>query len=354
MKQYLYKIATDQDRSVIGTLIKLPLWLVSLFYALGVRMVTDFYFLGLFKEKRLSQPVISVGNITWGGTGKTPLVISIIQFLKEKNFKPAILTRGYMDSGDGGEDDSDEALLLKRSCNDVPVLVGADRFKQAQEALKKQPIDLFVMDDGFQHLPLARDLDIAVIDTLNPFGNGWLIPRGILREPVGALRRADIFVLTRVDLGLENLKRVQEELHSVNPATPIVESIHQPVALVGLRSEAQRDLNFIKGKTIASLNAIGNPDAFHNTLKALGARIQKDFSFIDHHVYTVDDIKRINRTCLEQKIDTLVTTEKDAVKLRKLIDAFEPELNILSLKIKIKFTAGEKEFFDRISHLLQR
>ena len=161
MKQYLYRLATDQNNSLLAKVLKIFLLLLSLIYGAVVKLIHFGYTIKLCRQRRLPKPVISVGNITWGGTGKTPLAVFIAEHLKKQGLKPAIVTRGYMAHGAK----SDEAITLKETLGNIPVFVGANRFEVAQEALVHNPIDVFILDDGFQHRRLKRDLDIVVIDS---------------------------------------------------------------------------------------------------------------------------------------------------------------------------------------------
>lgn len=358
MKEYFYKLAMDQDNAPGAIFIKAVLRLLSFVYSAGVRTIVGAYRLGIFRKAHVPKPVISIGNITLGGTGKTPLVESIVHFLGANDIKPVVLIRGYMGSRKmGGQEKilSDEAQSLKRNFPDVPVKVGLDREQQALAALQEGPVDVFVLDDGFQHWRLSRDLDIVAIDCLNGFGNGAVIPRGILREPMGSLKRADVFILTRADQGLKNVEKICATLKKINASALVVTAAHQPISLLDLRGQGStRALSFLNDRRIAALSAIGNPGSFIESLSSLGARVQKAFSLMDHHIYGIEDINQINLYCQESSIDTLVTTEKDAVKLRPLAEAFDGHLTILVLKINIKFLTGKDELFDRISHLLHR
>ncbi len=352
-KEYLLKLATDEAKGILAAFVKALLLLLSVIYGLCVRIILFCYKVGIFKRHSLERPVVSVGNITLGGVGKTPVVLLIAQFLKEKKLKPAILTRGYMGKEFGQpRGQSDEADLLKESLEDVPVFVGKDRFALGQEGLKNHPIDVFLLDDGFQHWRLKRDLDIVLIDAAQPFGNGCLIPRGILREPLSSLRRADIFVLTKTDLGKENLERIKAALSKINPRAPLVESIHKPVSLIDA-NDVPRELSLVKGKSVAALCSIGDPQSFENLLRDLGADIKQKFIFMDHHVYTREEIKVLVAVCLAQKTDILITTQKDAVKLRRFKEEFLT-VNMFSLKIQIEITKGQDEFFSRLHRVLHR
>jgi tetraacyldisaccharide 4'-kinase len=339
------------------------LWVLSCLYHVMVRLNLFLYQSGILKQHQLEKPVISIGNVTVGGVGKTPLVEYIAQVLKEQNLKPVILTRGYMPLNSKGlrdqgnpekENRSDEAKMLKGSLREIPVLVGPDRAQNARKFLNTSRADAFLLDDGFQHWRLFRDMDIVAIDATRPWGNGHLIPRGILREPLSSLARAGLFVLTKTDLGRANVEQIKSTIKSINPDKIIVETIHDPVALVNMRSQRIYELSFVKRKRITSFCSIGDPKSFENTLKNLDAKLVKNFTFMDHHVYNKNDIRTIVQFCQKQGIHTIVTTQKDAVKLNGLLRVFDEHLPVMYLKIKISIVNGRDEFVERIHHILLR
>jgi tetraacyldisaccharide 4'-kinase len=353
MRKFLYAVATDQVNGAGVSVLKGLLWVLSKVYGVLVALRRYLYKTGLLKRHRFLFPVISVGNLTMGGVGKTPLVEYIAQSLKEKGVQPVILMRGYMDRGFGRHgQNSDEAMMLRSILADIPVLIGADRVKNAQAFLRKNKTDVFLLDDGFQHLRIVRDLDVVAIDTTNPWGNGQLLPRGILRESKEALERAHVFVLTKADLGEEQVAPLKSELQRINPSALIVESIHEPVILLDLRSGEEFDLKWVQAKKIAAVSGIGSPGSFVKILARRGAEIVQDFTFMDHHPYVPSDIDHIVKLCQDAGISTVVTTEKDAVKLKLFLDMVPGNFRILSLKIKISLTSGKEQFFERISRLL--
>lgn len=353
MKRFLYLVATDQLNGISISIVKLFLWVLSWVYCVLMVLRGVLYKISVLKTLKLSCPVISIGNLTVGGTGKTPLIEFLAEVLGDRNSKVVILMRGYMDGGTGSQaHKSDEATMLEDVFPDIPVLIGANRGKNAQTYLKDHSADVFLLDDGFQHQQLARDVDIVVVDSTDPWGNGCLMPRGILRESKHALKRAQIFVLTKTDLGKNNLDMINKDLKARNPEALIVETIHKPVSLVDLRQGAVVDLKVISGRQVCAVCSIGNPNSFKQTLTGLGANIEKFNPFMDHHIYTDEDIKCVVRSCQDQNIAMIVTTEKDAVKLKLLLDKFPEEIQILSLRIKIVITEGEDQFLERIDRIL--
>ena len=281
----------------------------------------------------------------------------IAKFLREQNFNPVILIRGYKAQRcerTAGTKISDEAEMLKKSLTAVPVLVGADRVANARAALEgKTMVDVFLLDDGFQHFPIQRDLDIVAIDAVNPFGNRWLIPAGILREPLQALARAKIFVITKSDIGQKNIPAIRQEILKNNPQAWIAEAVHQPEFLESLTGKETIALSQLRGKKVCSLCSIGSPQSFAATLESLGAELQKSFAFMDHHWYARAELEEIFAYCQSQQINWIVTTAKDAVKLTRLREIPAP-VQILVLNIHLKIVKGQDEFFNRILAILQR
>lgn len=353
MKNFLYRVVTDDARGPLAGVVKFFLWILSFVYLFIVTAVAWLYRSGVLKRHRLGRPVVSVGNITVGGTGKTPLVIKIAQIYKQHKFKPVILTRGYMGRGIGsGREQSDEAAMMREVLGDVPVLAGADRIKNAEEFLKGNPADIFILDDGFQHWRVARDLDIVAIDATNPWGNGHLLPRGILREPPRALRRADLLVLTKTDLGEDRIDSIRQRLAAVQCAQPVIETVHRPAGLMDLRTGEPRDLNLLAGQTLCVLCSLGAPATFAATLTRLGAKVQKAFNFADHYVYNTHDIRGILEHCRRNHVGIVVTTQKDAVKLGVSRDELQQSKDVQFFSLKIELAVrdgtGENAFLKRI------
>lgn len=354
MRKILYLIMTDQIEGKWVSIFKRILYLSSLFYGALVKLSYWCYQERLCPQYELGKPVVSVGNITWGGVGKTPFVELIAKLVKEQNRLPAILIRGYK----GKKKDptalnieSDEALSYQTSLKGVPIGIGKDRFQKSEEILQNSPVDVFLLDDGFQHWRIKRNLNIVLIDATNPFGNGFLIPRGILREPLSAVSRADLIVITKSDIGKDNIAHIKDALSRFKNI-PILESIHRPEYLWDLRGNSIVDLSFIRDKPICSFCSIGDPESFERTLVSLGVQLTKNFVFMDHHWYSHQDISQIIKFCSTQGIDTLVTTNKDAVKLKEFENLWDNNLKIFALKIQIQIIHGKDELFNRILRLL--
>ncbi len=355
MHDYLYSVITDQRRDLGAAFIKVLLLGFSFVYGLGVAVVKALYSLRIFPCHSLGRPVISVGNITWGGVGKTPLVEWIARYLKETDVQPIILARGYKAS-ERQDSKNDEVMLLQENLPDVPVVVGKDRVQKAQEALAHQDGRIFLLDDGFQQWRVKRDLDIVVIDATNPFGNHRLIPRGILREPVNSIKRANLVVITKTDIGQANLSEIYRILKKKKVTAAVVETVHQPVCFQDLYTKEKLDLSVIKNQTVHSFCGIGDPDSFEETVRSLGAHIEKNFIFRNHHWYTEEDMRQVAESITSRGSAFVITTAKDAVKLKDYKDFWKDYPKVLVLKMQIRMVKdNEKEnFCNRINHLSQR
>jgi len=315
-----------------------------------------FYKLNIFKKYKIDAKVISVGNITWGGTGKTPVAAFIADMLVRKNRRVGILIRGY---------GNDESELLPKLTSNVPVLVGKDRVKSGKEAIENYLLDTLLLDDGFQYVRLKRDLDIVCVDASKPFGNGWVIPAGSLREGLYALKRAGIFLITKADLvsGKDKLEKLERKLRAINPKAVIAKAIHRPLYFYRLsgedsvrRSEQNSDrrtefekvnIGELQNGELALVSAIGSPECFEKTILRLGLKINRHFIFRDHHAYTREDIAGIEDYCKKNKIDTVITTEKDAVKLKgSILEALSSRA--LVLKVRLEIIENEDGFCNRL------
>ena len=313
----------------------------SSIYYLAMLVRNLFYNWRILKAHSLNARVISIGNVTWGGTGKTPLTAFMANLLLGRGLRPVILSRGY---------GNDEEALLSRLAPGVRVLAGKDRVKSGKEAIEKFSAKTLLLDDGFQYRRLKRDLDIICIDATNPFGNGWVIPTGILREGLGSLKRADIFIITKINLveDRKKLKDLETRLGKINPGAVIVKSIHNPQYFYKLEDNKIVDGSKLRNKNIVLVSAIGNPHSFEKTILSLGLNIKKHFIFRDHHWYKEKDLKKIDNYCNENNIDTIVTTEKDAVRLRDTRYEIR-DANVLVLRIQLELTDNVQGFNDRLS-----
>jgi len=277
----------------------------------------------------LGKPTISVGNITTGGTGKTPVVQWLADRLIQLGHHPAILLRGYRSTGGV----SDEAELLKRP--GVEVEANPDRVTGAMAVLARSPqTDVFILDDGFQHRRARRNFDLVLIDATNPFGHGHVLPRGLLREPPSSLARAGAILITHADAEA-NLSALKLHLRQHAPAAPIFASHH---AFGGLIDADGRDIDLARVGRCLAVAGIGNPDAFYHGLRSRGLHVVDTWSPGDHHAFTPADVQRLREHGI---VDTIVVTEKDWVKLKAIRGV--DELPIARAKLRIDFADGDAD-----------
>ncbi|MDO8661938.1 MAG: tetraacyldisaccharide 4'-kinase [Candidatus Omnitrophota bacterium] len=345
MKEYLYNLATDKRRGIDASFLKFFLLLGSFLYGALIRGLILVY---AFRPAKLGCKVISVGNITLGGTGKTSLVEFVSRYLRDKGHKIAILSRGYKKLR---QEMGDEPLMLLRNLGDVPVIVDRDRVRGAKRAVQEYGVDTVILDDGMQQWRLKKDLDIVTISVPQGFGNQHMLPRGILRQPLASLKDTHIFVLTKVSSG-SSLKKIKDTLSQINPATPVVESVHEPLGFYDINHPDELlKLNYLSGKSIGLFSGIADPDSFANLISGLGIKIGLDLRFGDHHNYSEEDLFGIATKCAKESLGIILTTEKDAVRISeaklKLFEGYQ----LLVLRIALKITKNEEQLFNRLLSL---
>lgn len=343
------KLISGENSGLAAVILRFLLAAVSLFYAIAIGLRDFLYSKGFLRAQRVDAPVISIGNITTGGTGKTPLVIWMCKFLQKNDIQCAILTRGYKTQATSHEPQTmmDEPAILAQSCPQVKVIVNPDRVAGAAEAMNSFGAKVMVMDDGFQHRRLARDLDIITIDATCPFGYGKMLPAGLLREPLSALGRANAVVITRCDQADKaELNQLEEKIKSHRPDMITARSIHKPVCAKSVDGK-EISLEELKNKKIFAFCGIGNPEAFLNTIKALGLDLAGAKIYDDHYYYTENDIDYIYKQAWQVKADLVITTQKDLSKLN--IRKLNFEIQFAYLAIELKFICGE----DKITQLIE-
>jgi len=299
---------------------------------------------GWLKSHRALAPVVSVGNLTLGGTGKTPMVEWIARWFRRRGIRVAILSRGY-----GQEEGlNDEGRVLEENLPDVPHLQGADRVTLARIAVNEIETELIVLDDGFQHRRLARDVDLVLIDALEPFGLEYLFPRGLLREPIRALRRAGVVVLSRADL-ITPAERAAIRSTAESAAGPLhwVEARHAPLCLVddqGITSPFDQ----LNDMAVAAFCGIGNPEGFRRTVAPLFRKLLDLRIFPDHHNYSAADVLGLERWANGLGANLVLTTQKDLVKLRASVLGLAP---LRALRIGLEVTEGGAILDDVLARL---
>lgn len=323
----------------------------------------------LKNQKRLPHKVLSIGNITLGGTGKTPATIALAKEAKRRELKPCILTRGYRGktkdpcfvSKGGGPlldeyEAGDEPVLMAEKSKGIPIIKGKDRYKAGMFALNSLPLalcpDLFILDDGFQHWRLHRDKDILLIDSSNPFGNKRIVPLGSLREPLSTLSRANIIVLTKTDTisnqhsatsihqSISKSNRLIEEVRQYNTKAPIFFAVHMPSNFIKLSGDIF-PLEWAEGKRFFGFCGIGNPVSFRETLLSINIDLIGFKPYRDHYRYSPEDIRAIKRAAEKSATEWIVTTEKDIMRLKGL----ELPENLVSLEIEFSVDKG---FYDEV------
>ena len=304
MKAWGSRLITGQARGIGAGLLRGGLTVASWGYGLGVRLARGLYDTRLRRPHRLACPVVSIGNLTWGGTGKTPLTAHLARWLQQRGVRVAILTRGY-----GG----DEPMVLRRLAAGVPVLVGADRVVSGRQAVASGA-EALLLDDGFQHWRVHRDLDIVLIDATAPFGNGALLPRGPLREPVSHLRRAGVVVITKADGPQADVERVSAQVHAVHPEALVVTARYRPERFELWPAGTSQPLTALGGGRACVLSGIADPAAFEALVTRVGVVPVLTRRFVDHHPYCASDLEEVVSASREAGAAWIVTTLKDAVR----------------------------------------
>ena len=354
MNQQNYrKLVSGQSTRLASSLLRLLLGIAACGYSLVIRLRNLLYSRGWFKTHRVNAAVISIGNITAGGTGKTPLVVwlckEIVQNpkLKTKNCQCAVLTRGYK-AGQGPL--LDEPAILADRCPGARVVVNPDRVAGAVDAVAVGA-NVLIMDDGFQHRRLARDLDIVAIDATMPFGFGRMLPAGLLREPVAGLKRANAVVITRCDqIAEDRLAEIENRIRHVKADIVIAGSIHAPVCVVSA-DDGRISPDEIEGKKILAFCGIGNPDAFLNSIKALGADLLGSAVFDDHCHYSKDSLDNISNQARRLQADLVLTTQKDWTKIAPLLEE-EKHALFAFLAVEIRFQTGQNKLISLIENAI--
>lgn len=359
-----------------ASLLRGILYFLSLIYRNIVQLRLTLYARRFYRAQSLGCPVISVGNLTVGGTGKTPVVEMLARELTKQGRRVAILTRGYksvpkpllrrlgdklfknkavfaprivsdgrtllLDSRTAG----DEPFMLANNLRDVVVLVDRDRVRSGYYAIENFGCDTLLLDDGFQYLRLRHAYEIALIDRQAPFGNRFILPRGTLREPKENLSRATHIFVTKSTA--ETDEALMKEIRQYNRTADIIECSHRPVHFRNLISGEIKPLDFVNGKSAASLCGIAVPESFEDALRKLGADLDLTESFTDHHRFTSKEIESFLRRCGRRGVEMILTTEKDAVRIPRILD---PEVPIYYLRVEIEILRGQTEWETLVKRL---
>jgi len=366
----------SRDAGRVDRFVLMSLRCLSSLYWSVVQLRLFLYRKGILRHHTLGCQVISIGNLTVGGTGKTPVVEVFARRLQQEGRKVAILSRGYKKKeppfmerlvdkmllrekrrpprvvSDGKtllldyRMAGDEPYMLASHLRDVVVLVDKDRVKGGRYAINKAGCDTLILDDGFQYLGLKHRLDIVLVDCRNPFGNRHVLPRGILREPVKNIRRASFIFITKCD-GTSNAE-LRAELRQLNPTAEMIECTHRAKCLENVFTSERKDLDFLKGLSVTALSGIAAPDGFERELEDRGAKVVRRDRFADHHRYSQQELIDIINESLAVGAGAIITTEKDAVRFPRVERRDVP---IYFLRVDIELLSGTEDFNDCISRI---
>ena len=362
LEQYAIEVILDKRHGFRASILRAVLRLLSFVYLAAVQIRLYLYRKRILKERQLGCLVISIGNLTVGGTGKTPVVEKFARALQGGGRRVAILSRGYKSIdrrkgqswwarvlGQGTENpprvvsdgkrvlldsstSGDEPYMLASNLRGVAVVVDKDRVKGGLHALKELGVDTLLLDDGLQYLHLKHRLDIVLVDRQVPFGNEHLLPRGTLREPPRNLRRASYIFITKCN-GESNTELIQR-IRQHNRTAEIIECAHKPLYLKHVYREERLPLDYLKGLYIGSLCGIAAPESFEEGLRKLGAKIELSRHFADHHRYAEKELSSFLQRCVRRDVSAVITTEKDAVRF-PVLDTLEVPIYFLRVEIEI-------------------
>lgn len=376
---FVLEVIFEQRKGKRAAVMRAFLYLLSKVFELAVKLRRFLYNVRILRDSTLGVQVIAIGNLTVGGTGKTPVVEKFARELQDQGRHVAILSRGYRSKppplrkrlvnkllfredrtpprivSDGksllldSETAGDEPYMLASNLKDVVVLVDKDRVKSGRYAIEKFGCDTLLLDDGFQYWKLrGRRRDIVLIDCQQPFGNERMLPRGTLREPPSHLARASTIFITKSDGKTEELrKRIAEQ----NPTAPVIECIHHPMYFEDVFTGERMGIEYLQGKRVASLSGIAQPESFEKSLVMIGAELVYSKRFADHHRFTQQEvINAINRS-KKRQAELIITTQKDAVRFPK-VD--RRDIPILFMRVEIKILKGAKDFHDCVRQICFR
>ncbi len=350
------------------------MFILSLFYGRLVKFRLKAYDRGIIKSKKLPCKVISIGNITVGGTGKTPMTIYVAELVQRLGYVVAVISRGYkgelektggiVSNGKtvlmGPEKAGDEPFMLAGRLENIPVIVGKDRFEAGMQAVKNFNPDVIVLDDAFQHLKLKRDINLVLLDAKRPFGNSYLLPRGILRETLSSLLRSDAFILTRTDIASgssESFTGINKYI-SLRPIYRTTHTlyIHKVVegykdkTCIDVSKKLSFDINILKGKRIFAFSGIAQNEDFKRVIEKISCNIKGFVGYPDHHSYSDIDLSDLLQSAMAKNVNFILTTEKDYVRIAHKI---EWPIKLVVIGIKISFGKDENSFKTFISGRLK-
>ncbi len=380
VETYFIEVVMEERRGTGASLVRALLYVLSkVFLLLAVKLRRFLYNVRILRDTTLGVQVIAIGNLTVGGTGKTPVVEKFARELRDQGRNVAILSRGYRSKppplhktlldrllfradttpprvvSDGksllldSETAGDEPYMLASNLKDVVVLVDKDRVKAGRYAIEKFGCDTLLLDDGFQYWKLrGRRQDVVLIDRQQPFGNELLLPRGTLREPPSHLARASVIFITKSD---GNTAELRQRIATLNPAAGIIECVHQPLYLEDVFTGQRHEIGIIKGRRVASLSGIAQPESFESGLVKLGAELVYSKRFADHHRFTQQEILNTINRGKKRQAEIILTTQKDAVRFPK-ID--RRDLPFYFMRVEINIVGGADGFQDCVGKICFR
>lgn len=341
LRNYFRLLSEDREQGALSHVMYPLLEKASHVYYWGQLKVRSGYENGRRKKHKLDFPCISVGNLTWGGSGKTPLVEYLARVITEMQKTPLVLTRGYS---------HDEVEQYKEHLPNVLLGVGKDRYQTALKVSSGRRIDMALLDDGFQHWAIERDLEVVTLNSLNPFGNGHLIPRGSLREPKERLSQADVIVLTHTNLVKpSDLRNLKTEIEKYNDQALVVETYLEPLFFYRAKKGQKVSLDKLENKRVTTFSAVGVPRSFQLILASRSIKPVRNFEFTDHHVFSSRDLNEIRTVSKVALSEEIITTEKDFYRAPEKITK---QLNPLVLATELRISKGEPELLGRIRELL--
>ncbi|MFM7116852.1 MAG: tetraacyldisaccharide 4'-kinase [Planctomycetota bacterium] len=345
-ESYWLRVISGEDRRLSASFLRSLLWLIAPLYGLAVRIRNLAYTCGWKKTYRANLPIISVGNLTTGGTGKLPFVIWLAQQLRSRDRRVCVLSRGYKGTEQG---ENDESLELADRLPDVPQLVNPDRIASAQIAVDELEMEVALLDDGFQHRRLQRDLDLVLVDATQPFGYGQLLPRGLLREPKSSLRRASRIVITRANLvSSAELDQLKQQLGRYHPTNELAVTITEPTGLLQADGRTT-SLDQLAQLPVFAFCGLGNSTAFFKTVEPLSGDLVGQRAFPDHHAYSPQELNELAAEAKRLRAGALLCSHKDLVKIGR---SKLGEIPLYALLIEIRFLAGEDSLLEAVNACL--
>ena len=379
VETFVLEVIFEERKGTVAEIARGSLFLLSKVFTVLVKARRFLYNVRILRDSTLGVQVIAIGNLTVGGTGKTPVVEKFARELRDEGRNVAILSRGYRSKptplherllnklllredttpprvvSDGrsllldSESAGDEPYMLASNLKDVVVLVDKDRVKAGRYAIEKFGCDTLLLDDGFQYWKLrGRRQDIVLVDCQQPFGNERLLPRGTLREPPSHLARASTIFITKSD---GNTGALRKRIAELNPTAGIIECVHHPLYLEDVFTGQRSDITMIKGRKVASLSGIAQPESFEHNLVNIGSELVYSKRFADHHRFTQQEVLNAINRSKKRQAEMIITTQKDAVRFPK-ID--RRDLPILFMRVEIKIVAGADDFQDCVRKICFR